>query len=539
MKTPAGRIPLRQRPGRARFTSGAAYARLRRRAALRRRRAVDVATNWLLGALVIASVAMAGTLWSGALWASSPVGDQAGAGQPYQIPGNNETGGVSIGIAAPPRIVLLFPSAQGDAALDDPQSAAFAVAWDAVLSLLQQLPVASAQPVGLKEVTARVAAYSGPSPFHGGACRAGAEVDVGASLPWSDWLAEATGAAVPAVPAISVDQLFLLPAGILAAGDVTPSTAPELYVLAGGAAVELPIPSAAFTPLQNALCGLLADGVAAGYAVTPLAPDGASGGLPDGVRATVPDPGAILVPQPGAVGGWREARLSHEPLAADALALSIFPDPLEVRSTEAKGSTIFTSAQHWMLTVRSGQSTLVVPAGAGAAPPWYPSLLDALHYVDLRGGWPAGAWLAGFQTGGSCTILSCSAPTSYTYLFSTRNMGLPVLTTGDSPPPISVTIGAGGDPTFYLRAVGVAGAPTGPAATVTAQAAINAVYLDPPTVFVGQPVEVVSIYPAWAPTGDVLQPVWAVEVDQAPWGHPATELVSAVTGSIVGIWGPA
>jgi hypothetical protein len=264
-------------------------------------------------------------------------------------------------------------------------------------------------------------------------------------------------------------------------------------------------------------------------------------GLPHGVLAAVPNPAALLVPEASVLPAWRPLQLaaeSNSPASVNRLAQSVFPDLLAVRRTTSRGSTVFTSASNWMLTVGSGESTLIVPAGSGPAPSWYRSLVDALRFVDLRGGWPPGAWLSGVQPSTACTILSCSAATSFTELFSLRQAGLPVLTTADSAPALSVTVGAGGDPTFYLRAVRIAGPPLGARPQVISAAeAINAVYRDPPSGLGAGPLEVVAVLPAWTPVGAVLQPVWAVEVDASPSGRPATELVAAASGDVVGVWG--
>lgn len=506
-----------------------------RRPAARRpwrwRRTADAASNALLALLVLISLGLAGVLWSGALWAASPAAGQVPGSLSYQVPGDVETGGNTTSVAAPERLVLLYPSAQGDVALGNPSSGAFVRAWNAVLALLPRVASGAARPVGFKDVTAALAAFSAPSPFRGGAaCRAGVEVDIGAALPWSDWLQAATGAAAaPQQWAGAVDRVILLPGG-----GGTPPGAPELFLLEGGSAAAAIVAGSSYTVLEAALCALLPQAQAAGYPVAPLAPAGVQSGLPHGVVASVPDPAALLIPEASALPAWRPLQLGAEAPSANRLAQAVFPDLLAVRRTTSAGSTVFTSATSWMLTVGPSQSTLVVPAGSGATPSWDQSLVDALRFVDLRGGWPAGAWLSGVQPGSACTILACSAATSFTELFSQREAGLPVLTPADSAPAISVTVGAGGDPTFYLRAVRLPGAPVGRRPqVVSAAAAINAVYQTPPP-GVGGPLEVVAVLPAWAPVGAVLQPVWAVEVDAAPWGRPATALVSAVSGGVVG-----
>jgi hypothetical protein len=495
------------------------------------RRAADVGSNLLLGVLVLSSLGLSGVLWSGALWAASPAATQLSGASSYQLPGDLESGGTTTGVASPERLVLLYPSAAGDVALGDPASAAFIEAWNAVLALLPRVATAAARPIGFKDVAAELAAYASPSPFRGGAeCRAGVEVDVGAALPWADWLGAATGATPAGQWTGPVDRAVLLPGPA--------NGGAELLLLDGASAREVAVAATPYSVLEGALCAILPQAQSAGYPVAPLAPDGAQGGLPHGVLASVPDPGAILVPEASSLPSWEPLRLVEEPVSPSRLAQAVFPNLLAVRRTATHGSVVFTSAGNWMLTVAPGESTLIVPAAAGAAPPWGASLVAALRFVDSRGGWPRGTWLSGAQVGSSCTILSCAAPTALTYSFSTRAAGLPVLTTLDSPPAISVTVGAGGDPTFYLRAVRVPGAPAEPQGRiVSAATAIDAVYRDPPPALTGSPLEVVGILPAWMPGAALLEPVWAVEVDAAPWGRPYTELVSATSGQVTGLWG--
>lgn len=500
---------------------------------------LEVLTGTLLAGVVGASLVLGGLIWSGAMWASSPLAHGSTLSRAYYVEGDVTNGGDATGVAVPERIVLLYPQGRDDEALGDPSAPAFSRTWTAVLALLGKVTagkqLASMQPIGFKQVAKTLAAFSSPhAPAGPAACtQAGVEVDIGPVVPWNAWLQAASGIASTGEASVSVDRIVLLPT----AGGST--SGPSLYLFDGAAAESLNLAVGDDNAIEQLVCSLQGQYGPNAYAVAPLSAQLVPDHNP-GVHQTVPDAGALLVPGSTDLPSWRPRNLRQESLDANAnsLALSIFPDPLAVHSSRGPTGIVFTSAEDWQLTVSGGRATLFTPPAAGTPPDWGVGLLDALRFVDVRGAWPQTAWLSGVEGSDTCTFAGCSAPTAYTYLFATRLNQLPVLSPADAAPAVSVTIAGGGQVTFYARAVPLDGGETSASPVFSAAAAVEAIYRDPPAALAGRDFEVVSAVPAWVPLWNqqILEPAWAVEVDQAQGGEPETFLVDAENENVIGLW---
>ena len=513
--------------------------RVRHRGRGWRRRHAQQVTGWLLGALVAASVVLGGTLWSGVLWSANPLLRQAGGWVPsasagYQVSGTVHMGGQLAGLAVPARITLLYPGAQGDRVLSDPADPQFVALWGQVRALLlgiRRAQFAAGRHVGYKVAGLAVSQLSGSTP--------GVEVDFGPRLAWSHWVRLLGGSKRTPVPGDPpVTRVLLLPTAPSLTGKTRQaSNAPVAYVLAGGAGVVVRVSSTAYQSLARRIAALRGQPDLSSYPVSPFEVQRSPFLLAPGVLAPTRFP-------------WRPVTARAEALNPARLASVLFPNPLSVHFHAGSGETVYSNGRQWLLTVRAAQGAMsfFVPPGGGSlgAPAWYAGLDAAVHFVDARGGWPLSSWLLHSQAlydQRRCTLASCPR-TGYTYAFTTRLAGLPVLTPAGAGGVLSVTVmGSGLNAAFYGRHVPIPGRPVpGYGKPISASRALRILGRRPPAPIIGRQVQVLDVFPAWVPLWQprgrgVLEPVWAITlapVSHAGVTHPLTALVDAYHADVIG-----
>ncbi len=503
-----------------------------------RRRQAQQLTGWLLGALVAVSVVLGGALWSGVLWSANPLLRQAGwvpsAGTGYQVPGTVHVGGRLADLAVPARISLLYPGGQGDRVLEDPADPQFVALWNRVRALLlgiDRAQLAAGRRIGYKVAGLAVSRLTGGQP--------GLEVDFGPRLSWSHWVQLWGGPAPTHLPGDPpVTRVVLLPmAPSLTGGGGYVSSTPVAYLLAGGAGMVVRVSPAGYQAVSRRVAALRGQPDLSSYAVSRL-----------------PSKPSPLLVAPGVLAPtrfpWRPLALRAERLNSARLASVLFPNSLSVHFHASGGETVYSNGRQWLLSVRAAQGALsfFVPRGErpNRAPPWYSGIEAAVHFVDARGGWPLSSWLLQARAQYDqrrCTLASCPR-TGYTYSFTTRLAGLPVLSPAGAGSVLSVTIsGPALSATFYGRHVPVAGRPVPVrGAPISAARALRIIGRRPPAPVIGRQVQVIDIFPAWVPLWQphgqgVLEPVWAITLDpvsHAGVTHPLTALVDAYHADVIG-----
>lgn len=503
-----------------------------------RRRYAQQVTGWLLGALVAASVVLGGALWSGVLWSANPLLRQAGwvpsAGAGYQVPGTVHIGSQLAGLAMPARITLLYPGGHGDRVLADPADPQFVALWDQVRALLlgiHRAQFAAGRRVGYKVAGLAVSRLVGSLP--------GIEVNFGPRLAWSNWVQLLGGPGridVPRDPPVT--RVVLLPTAARLTGQAHyVSGAPVAYLLAGGAGEALRVSPVAYQALAHRIGALRGQPDLSSYPVSSFKAARSPFLLAPGVVAPTRFP-------------WRPVAIRAERLNPAQLASVLFPNPLSVHFHASSGETVYSNGRQWLLSVRAtrGALSFFVPSGAGlhGAPAWYSGVEAAVHFVDARGGWPLSSWLLRSRAQYDqrrCTLASCPR-TGYTYSFTTRLAGLPVLTPAGAGSVLSVTVsGSALSVTFYGRHVPIPGRPLPVRGVpISAARALRIIGRRPPAPIIGRQVQVIDIFPAWAPMWQphgqgVLEPVWAITLDplsHAGVTHPLTALVDAYHADVMG-----
>lgn len=476
----------------------------------------EVGTTSLLAVLVGLSLALSGVLWLSTPPLPAPV--LASGAAAYLI--GDTVGRSSLAtLLDPARIVMLYPGGSGEALGDPAANPLFGVLWSASVRLLAGIDaarLAAAQPVGLQEVAARVAAAGS------GAATAALEIDLGPTLTlaqWMEWFDPRMvwrGAQGPPLSRIYV---------------ITFRRETEVVLVSGYTALRVMLPAAAGRSLSTLLSAQMGQPQPSGYSVRPLArTPGATFGV---------EPGIEVPQQPD----WAAVRLGEEQIDSSRLAAAIFPDPLAVHVfREPGGSVQFTDPQHWVLSVDPSFGTAQLQA-VGAGTPgnldWLQGLRYAVQYIGRAGGWPLSGWLSSAvpsYAGGTCTLGACT-PTGYRYNFATRYEGLPVM---GGVPALSVSVeGAGAGVTDYARAVAVPGAVAGgpSSAWIPAATALAALEADPPPSLYSPSMVVTGVSPAWVPLplAGLLEPAWAFSFTPLDGGEARLVLVDALHGEVLDV----
>ncbi len=501
---------------------------VRRRLRILRRQRLDIATTGFLAALVVASLVLARFLFF-----EPETAALVQAGVPaaiYHAPSAAVGRPTPENVILPEQLALLYAGGAGDTGLSTPTvgsspDADYQEIWHAVRQVLGTVTagqIGAARQMGFKPVAEALAGLE-TAPVSAGTI--GVDVTLGYGISWRDLRAAAQSPLPASSPSPTFDRIVLL-SGMRGG-------APQMFLLSGAAATDVPLTSAQVAPLKTLVAGLRSHVVGAAYSLRPL--EGA-GALPAAVRQAVAAPQAILVPYGFP---WQPVAMQPEKLRPQALATAIFPDMLDVAEGHSHGADLYTNSQHWLLNIlpNAGQATLFVPVVTPtAAPGWYRGLQEVLGYVYRVGGWPASVWLAGSaQTPATC-LAQCEV-VARSYVFSVDAGGLPVVEASGSNA-VSVTLaGNSGQPTSYSRfipivppggaPVDVSGQPIGAEeAAATALAAT------------GQAgTEILQIFPAMTPRPGLqqLRPVWAVVLanPNPSGGGPQTALVDAYSGTLL------
>lgn len=254
-----------------------------------------------------------------------------------------------------------------------------------------------------------------------------------------------------------------------------------------------------------------ANGVAEALHQAALAPPSPAVSLPARVGVFDVTPG-LYVPAEGLP--VTEAHLIPDPLKADVLARSLFPDMSVVRRIEERdGADIYTDGARWLRVYANGQSEYSVPGADQSGRIGLTEALDsAIEFITLHGGWLLGSTLTQVKQDGGLYQLG----------FGLRFNGLPVVA---SQPPVLINVTGRGVIAYNRRLLAPQGPPTAPAPAISAVRALESLSADK-SVSSGR---VVDMYLGYLRAGDnALEPAWVVDL-----ASRQTLAVNAITADVM------